>query len=245
MADGDVARLAVWSGPRNISTALMRSWENRSDTMVVDEPLYAHYLARTGIDHPGRTEILATMSSDIDELIAELLGPVPEGTSVFYQKHMTHHLTEDVPRDWISRLINVILIRDPSEVVASYTRSRAEVSLADIGIPQQVELLDQLAADGTAPLVVDSADFLRAPEPYLRRLCALVGVDFSSAMMHWPAGRRESDGVWGLHWYDAVWRSTGFEAYRPRAVSLSGRAAEVAEEARPLYDRLAATRWIP
>lgn len=244
MADRD-ARLAMWSGPRNISTALMRSWENRSDTVVVDEPLYAHYLSVTGIEHPGRDEILASMSSDIDLLIDDLLGPVPDGVRVFYQKHMTHHLIDDVPRDWIAHLTNVILIRDPAEVVASYIKSRAEVTPADVGFPQQVRLYDELAAVGKAPLVIDSADFLREPRSHLRELCALVDVDFTEEMLRWPAGRRDSDGVWAPYWYDAVWRSTGFEPYRARDVELTGRPAEVAEECRELYDRLAQVRWQP
>jgi hypothetical protein len=239
----EVARLAMWSGPRNISTALMRSWENRPDAIVVDEPLYGHYLAMTGIDHPGREEIIAALPTDIDEAIAGLLGPVPDGVRVFYQKHMTHHLIDDVPRGWITGLVNVLLIRDPAEVVASYVKSRPDVTLTDIGLPQQVSLYDDLVAAGRPPLVLDSADFLRDPESHLRGLCDLVGVGFTDAMLHWPPGPRDSDGVWGPHWYDAVWRSTGFEPYRPRPVELSGRAAEVADEGRPLYERLAAERW--
>jgi hypothetical protein len=244
MADAPV-RLAMWSGPRNISTALMRSWENRPDAIVVDEPLYGHYLATTGIDHPGREEIIAALPTDIDEAVAGLLGPLPPGVRVFYQKHMTHHLIDDVPRGWISELVNVLLIRDPAEVVASYVKSRAEVTLPDIGLPQQVSLYDDLVAAGRPPLVMDSADFLQAPEDHLRALCELVGVEFTDAMLHWPPGPRDSDGVWGPYWYDAVWRSTGFEPYRHRTVELSGRPAEVAEEARPLFDRLAEHRWHP
>jgi Sulfotransferase domain len=241
----EVARLAMWSGPRNISTALMRSWEHRPDTVVVDEPLYAHYLATTGIDHPGREEIITSMPTDIGAAIAGLLAPVPDGIRVFYQKQMTHHLIDDVPRGWIAELVNVLLIRDPAEVVASYMKSRSEVNLLDIGLPQQVSLYDDLMAAGRPPLVLDSADFLREPAVYLRGLCDLVGVEFSAAMLHWPVGRRDSDGVWGPYWYDAVWRSTGFEPYRRRSVELTGRAAQVAEQAGPLYARLAAHRWHP
>jgi len=243
MAENAVARLAMWSGPRNISTALMRSWENRPDTVVVDEPLYAHYLAETGIDHPGRDEILIAMSTDLDVLVSDLTGLVPDGVTVFYQKHMAQHLIDDVPRGWIADLTNVLLIRDPAEVVASYTRSRSDVTVADIGFLQQVELYDWLSAAGHPPLVIDSADFLHESERYLRRLCEFVDVEFTSAMLSWPSGRRDSDGVWGQYWYDAVWRSTAFEPYRARDVVLTGRAADVAEEARVFYDRLAALRW--
>ncbi|HET7173589.1 MAG TPA: HAD family hydrolase [Nocardioidaceae bacterium] len=238
-------RLAVWSGPRNISTALMRSWENRPDTVVVDEPLYAHFLAVSGRDDPGRDEVLAAGETDWRRVVAGLLGPAPDGVAVSYQKQMAHQLTDEIGRGWLHRLTNVLLIRDPAEVVASYVRSRPEVATADIGLDQQVRLYDELAARGGPPPVIDAADFLRDPESYLRRLCELVGVAFDSAMLSWPPGRRETDGVWGRYWYDAVWASTGFEPYRPRDVRLSGRAAEVAAACRPAYERLHVLRWTP
>jgi Sulfotransferase domain len=231
-------RLAMWSGPRNISTALMRAWENRPDCRVVDEPLYAYYLAQTGLDHPGRDEVIAAGETSWQAVVAELTAPV-EG--VYYQKHMTHHLIPQLPRDWIPSLTNVLLIRDPAEVVASYVRSRADVTLEDIGLVQQAELYDELR--GEVP-VIDSADFLRDPEGYLRWLCAHVGVPFTDAMLHWPAGPRDSDGVWAPYWYDAVLSSTGFEPYRPREVSLEGPAAQVAELGRSHYERLHAARVV-
>lgn len=239
----DVVRLAVWSGPRNISTALMRSWENRPDTVVVDEPLYAHYLQATGLDHPGRDEVIAAGETDWRAVVAGLLGPAPGGARVFYQKHMTHHLLPVIERGWIAALTNVLLIRDPAEVVASYVRSRTSVTADDIGLPQQVRLYDDLAAAGAQPPVIDARDFLLDPEPYLRALCAHVGVDFTGRMLTWSPGRRDSDGVWGRYWYDAVWRSTGFAAYRPRDVHLDGPAAAVADTCRPLYERLHGVRW--
>src|SRR4051812_995495 len=229
MTDG--VRLAMWSGPRNISTALMRAWENRPDTRVVDEPLYGFYLDRTQLNHPGRDEVIAAMGSDWRPVVEELIAPV-EG--VYYQKHMTHHLLPELPREWISSLSNVLLIRDPAEVVASYTRERADVVATDIGLVQQAELFDQLE---DVP-VIDSADFLRAPEAYLRWLCGYLDVEFLPAMLSWPAGPRDSDGVWAKYWYDAVVASTGFAPYRPRSVSLTGAALEAAERSRPHYERL-------
>jgi sulfotransferase family protein len=229
-------RLAVWSGPRNISTAWMRAWENRPDTRVVDEPLYGFYLGRTQLDHPGRDEIIAVMGSDWRPVVAGLTAPV-EG--VYYQKHMTHHLLPELPRDWINKLHNVLLIRDPAEVVASYTRERANVVATDIGLVQQAELYDQLG--GNVP-VIDSADFLQNPQAYLRFLCDYIGVEFTDAMLHWPAGPRDSDGIWAKYWYDAVIASTGFAPYRPREVALSGAALAAAEESRPHYERLHAVR---
>jgi hypothetical protein len=231
-------RLAMWSGPRNISTALMRSWENRPDCRVVDEPLYAYYLAETGLNHPAREEVIAAGDTSWRAVVAELTAPVD---GVYYQKHMTHHLIPQLPRDWIPSLTNVLLIRDPAEVVASYVRSRADVTVADIGIVQQAELFDQLGPDTP---VIDSADFLRDPAGYLQWLCSYVGVEFTDAMLHWPAGPRDSDGVWAPYWYDAVIASTGFEPYRTRTVSLDGVAAEAADAGQPYYERLYAARVV-
>jgi hypothetical protein len=232
-------RVAVWSGPRNLSTALMRSFENREDTVVVDEPLYAAYLARTGLDHPGREEVLASQPTDLAEAVRELLAPVPDGVRVHYAKHMTHHLPDDADLAWTGGFRNVLLIRDPAEVVASYVRSRESCEPDDIGLLQQERLLD---AWDEPPPIVDAGDFLRDPEVHLRWLCDWLGVDFTDQMLHWPAGPRASDGVWAPYWYDAVQRSTGFEAWRPREVSLSSHDASVADACRPAYDRLRALR---
>ena len=240
----DVVRLAMWSGPRNISTALMRAWENRPDSMVVDEPLYAHFLAVTGIDHPAREEVIAHGETNWQIVVDSLLGPVPDGVEVFYQKHMAHHLTDDIDRSWIARLSNVLLIRDPGEVVASYLRSRETVTAADIGLPQQIRLYDELVAAGRTPRVIDAADFLQQPEPYLRALCAEHQLAFTPRMLHWPPGPRDSDGLWAPYWYDAVLRSTGFEPYRPREIALEGQPAQVAASCHPMYERLHALRWV-
>jgi Sulfotransferase domain len=252
-ADGDggdgrdrTVRLAVWSGPRNISTALMRAWENRPDTAVVDEPLYAHYLAVTGLDHPGAAEVIAAGETDWRRVVDELLAPPPGGAAVSYQKHMAHHLLPDVDHAWIGRLTNVLLVRDPRQVVASYTRARATVTPDDIGLPQQVRLFDELtsSSSGSPPPVVDAADFLADPETYLRALCDHAGVAFTDRMLSWPPGPRPTDGVWAPHWYDAVWRSTGFEPPRVRDVHLDGEAAAAADACLPLYERLRAARWV-
>jgi len=226
-------RVAVWSGPRNISTALMRAWENRPDTVVVDEPLYAAYLARTGLDHPGRDEVLAAQPTDLAAAVAALQAPVD--AEVQYVKHMSHHLLPGDDLAWTADANAVLLVRDPAEVVASYVRSRESCEPADIGLLQQERLLD---AWTTTPPVIDAGDFVRAPEAYLRWLCDWLGIAFTERMLSWPAGPRASDGVWAPYWYDAVVASTGFEPWRPRRVELSPHDAAVAEACRPAYTRL-------
>lgn len=214
----------------------MRSFENRPDCRVVDEPFYAHYLAATGLDHPGREAVIAAGDTCVDAVVSDLTAPVD---GVYYQKHMAQHLVEDVPRDWIGEVTNVLLIRDPAEVVASYQRTRSCLVAEDIGVLQQEELYDQL--DGEVP-VIDAADFLQDPEGHLRWLCDHAGLEFTEAMLRWPAGPRDSDGVWAEHWYQAVISSTGFEPYRRREVELDARAREVVEAVRPSYECLRSRR---
>ncbi|MEV6923166.1 HAD family hydrolase [Dactylosporangium sp. NPDC051485] len=231
-------RVAMWSGPRNISTAMMRSFGARPDTVVVDEPLYAHYLRETGLDHPAREEILASQPRRWQDAVAGLLGPV--GARVYYQKHMTHHLLPQVGRDWLAEVANAYLIRDPAHVVASYAKVRGEPTLADLGYPQQVEIF---RAHGGP--VVDAADVLRAPAGTLSALCAALGLSWAPAMLSWPAGRRSTDGVWAPHWYSAVERSTGFAPYDPAPPEVPDRLRSLVDRARPLYEELAAHRIPP
>jgi hypothetical protein len=232
-------RVAMWSGPRNLSTAMMRAWENRPDTVVVDEPFYAAYLARTGIDHPGRDAVIASQPTDPAAVVRQLHDPVPDGIRVHYAKHMTHHLDDAMDLTWTRDFRNVLLIRDPVEVVASYVRSRESCEPTDIGVLQQVRLLE--AWPEPAP-VIDAGDFLRDPEAHLRWLCDWLGLEFDARMLTWPGGPRSSDGVWAPYWYDAVQRSTGFEPWRPRSTDLSPHDAAVAETCRPAYDVLHAAR---
>lgn len=235
-------RVGMWSGPRNISTAMMRSFENRPDTVVVDEPLYAAYLARTGIDHPMRDEVIASQPTDLAVAVAGLEAPLPAGRDVHYAKHMSHHVARDMDLSWTLRFRNVLLIRDPAEVVASYVRARESCEPEDIGLPQQGWLSELWDAHGLDVPVIDAGDFLRDPEGHLRRLCDWLGIAFTERMLTWPAGPRDSDGVWAPHWYAAVWRSTGFEPHRPRELSLSDHDAAVAAACRPVYDALHARR---
>jgi hypothetical protein len=238
--------IAMWSGPRNISTAMMRAWENREDCAVSDEPLYAAYLAATGLDHPGRDEVIAAGQTDWRCVVDTLLGPAPEQAPVWYQKHMSHHLLPQMTIDWVLRLRNVFLIRDPAEVVASYVKSRATVTADDIGLPQQWRLFEFLRErTGETPLVIEASDFLRTPEAHLRAVCAWLDLPFTPRMLSWPSGPRASDGIWAPHWYETVWASTGFEPWRPRHITLSGEHAAVAETCRPIYQRLHEYRIVP
>lgn len=237
----DVLRLAMWSGPRNISTAFMRSWGNRGDTVVVDEPFYAHYLAATGIAHPGRDEVLAHHERDWRRVVQSLLAPLPAGARILYQKQMSHHLLPDMGRDWLAHMTHAFLIRDPGAMIASLADKLECVDLPATGLPQQVEIFESvLERTGRPPPVVDTADLLRDPPALLRRLCAALDVPYSDRMLWWPPGRRDSDGIWASHWYDRVERSTGFEpppSGDERTV-LPPRLAALEAECRPLYERL-------
>lgn len=238
-----VVRIAMWSGPRSLSTAMMRAWENREDTMVRDEPLYAAYLVQTGLAHPMRDEVLASQPTDWREAVTALTGPVPEGVTIDYQKHMAHHLLPSMSRDWLDGMRSCFLIRDPRAILASYVVKRQTVTLEDIGIPQLHELFDRSAQrTGTAPPVVLADDVQRDPETTLRRLCEALGVPFSDRMLSWPPGRRDSDGAWAPHWYGSVEQSTGFSAPRARTVELTDELEEVAERARPYYEPLLGAR---
>src|SRR5689334_11891126 len=236
-------RIAMWSGPRNISTAMMRSFGARRDTHVVDEPFYAAYLAKAGLDHPMRREVLASQPNDWRDVVPGLLAAPPLGQTIFYQKHMTHHMLPGFGLDWMAHCRNAFLIREPELVLASYTQKRGEVELADIGFVQQGEIFARVADGlGKAPPVVEGIDVLRDPAGVLSKLCAALGIPWTDEMLSWPAGRRDTDGVWAPAWYDAVERSTGFE--RPKEENrpaLPDHLRAIAEAARPHYENLA--RW--
>lgn len=236
--------IACWSGPRNLSTAMMYAFAARGDCAVVDEPFYAAYLARTGLAHPLREEILASQPQDPEVVIAACQRPAP-GHSLTYQKHMAQHMIPGIRRDWLGGLSNLFLIRHPARVVASYSAKRERPNLSDLGFLEQVQLYEQCLAEGLTPVVIDSADIRRAPEEMLRRLCAALGIGFTPRMLRWPAGGRPEDGVWAPHWYGAVHRSTGFAPAEGPLPRLDGAAARLVEEALPLYERLAAVRIPP
>jgi hypothetical protein len=238
-------RIAMWSGPRNISTAMMRAFENREDCAVSDEPFYAAYLAATGIEHPMRDEVLAGQPQDWRIVAAAMAGEGPGGASLWYQKHMAHHMLPGMGLAWTNACQNVFLIRRPERVLASYVAKRGAATLDDIGVVRQHEIFEHVAQrSGETPLVIDSEQILADPETALRGLCTALDIPFSDRMLHWPAGRRASDGIWAPVWYDAVERSTGF-APPSRAVGyqdLPDALKIIADAAQPYYDRLAQYR---
>ena len=236
-------RIAMWSGPRNISTAMMRSWENRPDTTVVDEPLYAAYLDHTGLDHPGAAEIIHAYDTDWRDVANMLLGPVPGGKPIWYQKQMTHHLLPDMGIDWVDGLTNCFLIRSPREVITSYIKVRPDPTQADLGFVQQLDIFEQVRErTGEIPPVLDARDVLENPRKLLTLLCEAVGVPFSEAMLCWPAGRRETDGIWAPYWYEAVERLTGFQPYVAKDDPLPEHLRPLLDQCQGIYDVLYAHR---
>ncbi len=233
----------MWSGPRNISTALMRSFGSRADTLVCDEPLYAHYLAQTGLPHPVAQAIQEQHETDWRRVVAWLTGPLPAGKRVFYQKHMAHHLLEEIERDWLDALTHVFLIRDPRRMLPSLDTVVPNPRLVDTGLPQQVELFEHVAdTSGSPPPVVDSAELLQDPEGVLRALCPRIGLAFEPAMLAWAPGPRDTDGCWGEHWYANTWASTGFAPWKPDTRPLPEHLSTLLDECTPLYERLHAHR---
>jgi hypothetical protein len=233
----------MWSGPRNLSTALMYAFAARGDAAVWDEPFYAAYLKATGIDHPMRDAVIAAHDADPARVAAACAGAVPQGKAVFYQKHMTMHMIPAFDRGFLRGLTNAFLIRHPARVVASYGRKRENPVLADLGFVQQAELFDQVAGwSGRPPVVIDSADIRADPRGALMRLCAALGIPFTEAMLRWPAGPKPFDGVWAPHWYNAVHASTGFDEPEGDLPVLTGAAADLVEQALPHYERLARFR---
>lgn len=243
MANSAPLRIAMWSGPRNISTAMMRSWGNRPDTAVVDEPLYAHYLRVTGADHPGADEVIATGETNWENVVRELTTAAPADHPIFYQKHMTHHLLPHISRGWLRSVTNCFLIRDPRDVIASYAKKNHEPSVEDIGFVQQAEIFSLVREQtGSVPPVIDADDVLENPRRVLTLLCEAVGVEFTDAMLSWPAGLRPTDGIWAKHWYAEVASSTCFRAPHATREEVPPRLQSAYETCRPIYERLRACR---
>ena len=235
-----MTRIAMWCAPRTISTALMRAWENRPDTTVIDEPFYAHYLQFTGIDHPASDEIIAGYENDWRVVARTLtIDPLPGGATIWYQKHMAHHMLDHIELNWLDKLTNCFLIRSPVEVITSYIRVRSQPTLLDLGFPQLLRLFDTVRRNtGSIPPVIDSQDVLEDPRGTLMLLCEAVAVPFSEKMLSWPPGRRDSDGLWAPYWYAAVEKSTGFAPYRPKSEQPPPQLQDLLAQAQSAYQEL-------
>ncbi|MBX2826272.1 MAG: HAD family hydrolase [Gammaproteobacteria bacterium] len=235
-----VRYLAMWSGPRNISTAMMRAWGNRSDTAVIDEPFYGYYLRQTGLPHPGFDEIVASQPSGWRDTVDSITGAIPGGKSLYYQKHITTHMLPEIELDWLAKLSHCFLIRAPERVVASYSKTRPDANTDDLGYVQQHRLFDLITVQqGHPPPVLDTERFLAHPEDQLRQVCQQLDIEFEPGMLAWPAGIRETDGVWHPHWYAAVAQSTGFVDSRKPLPTLTEEQQSIAAECRPHYEALA------
>lgn len=231
-------RIAMWSGPRNLSTAMMYSFGARSDFSVVDEPFYSAYLTQTGLEHPMRDEIIASQPTDPALVVDALLGSIPAQKPHFYQKHMSQHMIPGVPRDWVAQVTNVFLIRHPARVAASFSAKYDNPTLEDIGFAQQAELFDWLKGQGAAPVVIDSSDIRRDPETMLKRLCSALELPWDPAMLSWPKGGHKDDGVWAAHWYATVHGSTSFAPAEGDLPPLDPAQQALSNAALPSYEHL-------
>jgi Sulfotransferase domain len=232
-------KIAMWSGPRNLSTALMYSFAARPDCAATDEPFYAAYLSATGLDHPMRAEVIASQPTNPAEVAAFCTGPNPDGKPLWYQKHMTLHMIPAFDRGFLRQLTNAFLIRHPARVIASYAKKREAPTLADIGFVQQAQLFDQIAnLTGTAPPVISAEAIRQNPRDALMKLCAALHTPFAEQMLTWPPGPKPQDGVWAPHWYNAVHKSTGFEDPEGPLPDLSAEDQRLSDAALPHYERL-------
>lgn len=236
-------KIAMWSGPRNLSTSMMRSFGQRSDTLCSDEPFYGAFLKVTGLGHPMREEVLAAEETDPDVVARRLSGPNPGDKPIWYQKQMCHHMVKGIPRGWMKECRHAFLIRHPARVIASFTHKHQTFTLDDTGLPLQRSILDDVKKLGVSPPILDTTDMLTKPSEYLAALCAALGIEFEDAMLSWLPGRRPEDGVWGAHWYDRVWASTGFTPKPPTPLpEVPTSFQPVLEQALPLYEMLARDR---
>ena len=233
-------RIAMWSGPRNLSTAMMRSFGSRSDTFVTDEPFYGCFLTDTGLQHPMREEVIASMDCDWRSVMDTLSGDAPDGSPIWYQKHMWHMMVGPIGYEDFAGFRHAFLIREPERMIASYLKKREAARFEDFGLEKQAEFFEREADRlGQPPPVIDANDVLANPAGVLSKLCDALGIPWDPAMLSWAPGRRETDGVWAAHWYNAVEKSTGFGTPDTEPVDLSAEDQRLAERMRAYYERLA------
>ena len=232
-------KIGMWSGPRNISTALMRSFENRSDTAVLDEPFYAYFLNETGIKHPIYKQVIQTYETSWKNISNTLTGPIPNGKSIWYQKLMTHHWVKNAPLDWLEKIHNCFLIRNPKQVIISYLKIHNNITPELIGLPQQLHIFNTVVKKtNKIPIVISSEDILENPKLMLELLCNLLDIPFSDQMLQWPKGTRDSDGIWGEYWYKNVVQTTSFKKPLNQTEKMSDRLANLLEECMSYYKQM-------
>ena len=230
-------RINCWSGPRNVSTALMRSFSQRSDTKVFDEPLYGYYLKSTGAPHPARDELIEVLETDPKVIVEEtILGP--HDSEVVFFKQMVHHLLDDLDLAFLDDCVNVLLVRDPAEVIASLVHQLPQPTVRDVGLERQVELFHDLRSRGEEPLVLDARLLLMDPPGVLGELCELLGIGWDPSMLSWEPGPHPDDGAWAPHWYESLYRSTGFAPYKPSEKRVPDRCLVLLDQCRVHYDEL-------
>ena len=229
-------KIAMWSGPRNISTALMYSFDNRDDCYATDEPLYAHFLKSTGIPHPSAKEVIENQESDFEVVISELIGSNPLNKPIWYQKHMCHHILDNNDISWVDSLTNCFLIRNPRDVLLSLSRITGSIDLNATGLPQQRRILEHVSGvQGKNPPIIDSNELLENTSSILGKLCESVGIPFSNQMLHWEKGPRKCDGIWAKDWYGSVWETSGFVAHKNKEGELNSHLSKILTEAMPIY----------
>lgn len=236
----------MWSGPRNISTALMRSFENRNDTSVLDEPFYAFYLDNKGYNHPLKEAILKSQSKNWNEVAKFCSEGIPNQSKIWYQKHMAHHILKGCDLNWLGKVKNCILIRHPKFVISSYSKKYKIESIRQLGYQQQIEIFDYLfEQNNIEPIIIDANDLLENPKKMLNKLCNKIDVRYSKKMLSWPHGARESDGLWGPYWYKNVYKSTGFIASPKKSINLEKSLFPIYEESLLIYNFLYEKRLKP
>jgi len=239
MTSQNKIRIAMWSGPRNISTAMMRSFENREDTFVIDEPFYAYYLYKTGFDHPGREDVIKAQSTKWEDIVGMIIGKIPEKKLICYQKHMVHHIVNGRNISWVKFFNNCLLIRHPKDVIISYAKQSPINGINDLGYLQQVNLFEKIKnITGKYPFVFDAKDILINPEKYLRIMCKYFKINFSKKMLSWPQGLRTTDGVWSPYWYKNVINSDSFKPYNKSIEKIPSKYKGLLEECLPHYNYL-------
>ena len=232
-------KIAMWSGPRNISTAMMRSFENREDTYVIDEPFYAYYLKKTNLNHPLRQEVINSQESRLNNVIESITGLIPNNKMIWYQKHMVHHIPRNINMDWVKSFENCFLIRHPKDVIISYSKRNSINGIGDLGYIHQKYLFQKIKKiTGKYPSVFDSKDILLNPRKYLKIMCDDFQIGFSEKMLYWPKGPRKTDGVWASYWYKNVMNSTSFNIYKESKKKFPPKYNYLLEECLPYYEYL-------